>query len=40
MTATEPSTTSAEALVQDRIEQLLAAGDAATADPVAFRGRQ
>ncbi len=40
MTATDPSTTSAEALVQDRIDQLLADGDAATADPVAFRGRQ
>jgi alkylation response protein AidB-like acyl-CoA dehydrogenase len=40
MTATDLSTTNVEALVQDRIDQLLADGDAATADPVDFRGRQ
>jgi alkylation response protein AidB-like acyl-CoA dehydrogenase len=39
MTVTDPSI-SAEALVQDRIDQLLGVGDARSGDPVEFRGRQ
>src|SRR5690554_3712492 len=40
MTVTEPSISSTDALVQERLDQLLAGGDPSSADPVEFRGRQ
>ena len=40
MTVTEHSTESAAALVQQRLDELLSAGDARSADPIEFRGRQ
>jgi alkylation response protein AidB-like acyl-CoA dehydrogenase len=40
MTVTEPSTSNAAALVQERLDELLGAGDLASIDPVELRGRQ